>query len=376
MKVVYIVYNKLHFYPPCVSQIRMIKKLGYDIDVIYGNCDEKTIKILSGENINCINLNYNNEDGINKFVKIYRILKFRKKLLLEINKYNKKKTLFWFGNAESALTLKGKMNNMKYVLSLLELYDEKSIIHKLLHGVVEKSNHVTTCEETRGYLTKYWYGLDYLPTILPNKSYKQLEERNYKGSCDLTKKIIDDIKHDNIIIYQGYINDSKELVAFADALNEVGSNYKLLLIGIDKNNIYKKIKKIYSNTVFYSYIPAPLHLEITSHAKIGILFYNDSKLNNAYCAPNKIYEYSAFGIPIIGNNIPGLKNTIGAAKAGICIELEKNKIIDSILKIERNYKEYSQNSRKFYDSCDNLNKIKNILDYERESYETVNKQNN
>mgnify|MGYP006963779989 CR=1 FL=1 len=44
MKIVYIVKTKLHYYPPCISQIRMIKKLGGDIEVIYGTCDEKSRK--------------------------------------------------------------------------------------------------------------------------------------------------------------------------------------------------------------------------------------------------------------------------------------------------------------------------------------------
>ena len=50
MKIVYIVKTKLHYYPPCISQIRMIKKLGGDIEVIYGTCDEKTQQLLEKEN--------------------------------------------------------------------------------------------------------------------------------------------------------------------------------------------------------------------------------------------------------------------------------------------------------------------------------------
>lgn len=369
MKIVYIIYNKLHFYPPCVSQIRIIKKLGYDIDLIYGNCDTNTINILKKENINCIHIKYDNEDGISKFTKLIRIYQFRKKLIKKIGEYDKNKTLFWFGNAESSLTLKGKMKGRRYILSLLELYEENTVMHKLLHGIVEKAEHVTSCEETRGYLTKYWYKLNYVPTILPNKSYQQLETKNFSGSCEVTQKIISEIKGDDIIIYQGYINDNSELISFAKALNKINSNYKLLLMGIDQNNVYSKIKKIYKNTIYYDYIPAPLHLEITSHAKIGILFYNKSKLNNVYCAPNKIYEYSAFGIPIIGNNIPGLKNTIGAAKAGLCIDFDKDDIVASILELEKNYKSYSKNSRKFYENCDNVSKIKEIIDIERKKYD-------
>ena len=51
MKIVYIVKSRLHFYPPCVSQIRMLKKLGYEVEVLYGTCHERTLEILEKEKI-------------------------------------------------------------------------------------------------------------------------------------------------------------------------------------------------------------------------------------------------------------------------------------------------------------------------------------
>ena len=55
--------------------------------------------------------------------------------------------------------------------------------------------------------------------------------------------------------------------------------------------MYEKIIDIYDNCVFYPYVPAPLHLEVTSYARFGILFYRPTILNKAFCAPNKIFEY-------------------------------------------------------------------------------------
>ena len=41
MKVLYIVKTQLHYYPPCISQIRMLKDLGYDVEVLYGTSNER-----------------------------------------------------------------------------------------------------------------------------------------------------------------------------------------------------------------------------------------------------------------------------------------------------------------------------------------------
>ena len=102
-------------------------------------------------------------------------------------------------------------------------------------------------------------------------------------------------------------------------------------------------------------------MEITSYARIGINFYRPNCLNKAFCAPNKIYEFSGFGIPIIGNDIPGLKNTIGLNNAGKCIDLTEENIIKAINEIDEKYEYYSKNAYNFFSKTNNLNTMKKLL---------------
>lgn len=361
MKYVYIVKSKLHFYPPCVSQIRMIKKLGYDVEVLYGTCDANTLNLLESEGIKCYKVSNIKDEYFGKVNKLKGWLKFRKALNKKLKEYNKSDTLFWFGTAETVIPMKGLLRGKKYIVTLLELLDESYFKRKLLHGIIENAYKVTCCEETRAYIVKYWYHLNELPTVFHNKPYEQIVDRRVKPTNVITKKIIDEIKDDNVIIYQGYIQNTEELCEIAKALKENKNNYKFVLMGMDKYNSFEKVKKIYDNTVFYSYVPAPLHLEITSYAKIGILFYRPTILNNVFCAPNKIFEYSGFGIPMLGNNIPGLKNTIGVSGAGECIELTKENVKNALKKIENNYDGYSNNSIAFFNSVDNLKTMEEFL---------------
>ena len=48
-KVLYIVKSQLNFYPPCVTQIRLLKKAGVDIEVLYGSSTENVVNILNDE---------------------------------------------------------------------------------------------------------------------------------------------------------------------------------------------------------------------------------------------------------------------------------------------------------------------------------------
>lgn len=96
----------------------------------------------------------------------------------------------------------------------------------------------------------------------------------------------------------------------ARAIRDSGTGYYFVLMGLDPENIFADIKKEYDKSIFIKNIPAPYHLEVTSYAAIGFVFYDDrNSLNRAFCAPNKIYEYSGLRIPAIGNEVPGLVNT-------------------------------------------------------------------
>ena len=90
-----------------------------------------------------------------------------------------------------------------------------------------------------------------------------------------------------------------------------------LLISVFTELLYK-YKKLNENLNHVDFIPAPYYLCITRLAIIGILTYNPMLHNTAYCAPNKIFEYGAFSVPMIGNNIPGL-NILKEHRAGILV---------------------------------------------------------
>lgn len=361
-KIVYIVKTKLHYYPPCISQIRMIKDLGYDIEVLYGTSDNSALELLKNEGIKCTKVGNISDDNVSKIKKANEWFKYRKSLLKELKKYDINSTIFWFGTAESVLPLKGKLYNKKYVVSLLELLDDNMLKVKLLKKIVKKALTITVCEETRGYIMRYWWNLDYLPYVFPNKPYNQIIDREHKPSIPETKTVMEKIKDKKVILYQGIIQNSEEICEVAKALKFINKDYILLLMGIDKYNSVDKIKKIYDKVEYVSYIPAPYHLEITSYAHIGITFYRNDSLNKAFCAPNKIYEYSGFGIPILANDIPGLKNTVGKYGAAECIDFKSDIIIQAIKKIEHNYHDYSENAKEFFNSTDNKKTMEKLLE--------------
>lgn len=290
MKVLYIVKTQLHYYPPCISQIRMLKDLSYDVEVLYGTSNESALKLLSKENIPCHKVAEIKDVANSKIEKLQDWYKFRCGVLKTLKNYPED-TILWFGTAESALPMKGALNRKKYVLSLLELLDDCPRKVKLLKDLAQNATTVTVCEETRGYIMRAWWNLPEVPYVFPNKPYNQITDRRHEPSIPETKAVVERIKDKKVVLYQGILQNTDEILEVAKALRTMDSGYTLLLMGIDKYHSVEKIKAVYSDVEYVSYIPAPYHLEITSYAHIGIVFYRNDALNKVFCAPNKIYEY-------------------------------------------------------------------------------------
>lgn len=366
-KVIYIVKTDLHYYPPCMMQIRYFKKCGVNVEVWFASSNESALTILNKEHIPYVCLGESPRVN-SKVGKLKNWMEFRenvKKQLDTLASDEREHTLLWIGTAESAIPLYGILQHYHYNLTMLELLDGKNQRFKrtTFGRLAKKAEAVVACEVTRAYLMRYWFGLKQLPYVMPNKPYELGAKKNAEPSCDKTRSAIETVQGKKFIIFQGIYQKVEYMKELAKALAEMNTDYYIVLMGFDlyKTNAYEELKKIYDRVIEIPSLPAPLHLEVTSHATIGLVFYDDFSLNQAFCAPNKIYEYSGFGIPMIANKIPGLENTVGKFSAGKCVEFKKDQLIDAIREIDNSYEQYSVNALELYDAVDNEATIRKII---------------
>jgi glycosyltransferase involved in cell wall biosynthesis len=360
-KVYYVVKSNLHYYPPCVSQIRMLRDAGVDVTVLYGSSENTALDLLHECDIETIQLS-DPRGKLPKYLdKANNWLKYRSALKKFMRGVNLQESVFWFGNAESYLPMLGYEKKFNSIITYLELLDHRPGELKLLGKMSRRALAVITCEETRSYLMQYWFKLKKLPYTIPNKPYNIPVERKTFPSTESGQYIMEATKGHPFLIYQGMFQDFEYLEVIANVMKDHYPDMYLVMMGLDRKKVVDRVKALNPKVIRVDYIPAPLHLEVTSNANIGLLFYHPDCLNKAFCAPNKIFEYSYFGLPIIGNNIPGLQNTIGRAGAGYCTEFTYEKILAAFKDIENNYERYRENALKFFDSVDNLATIKQIV---------------
>lgn len=340
-------------------QLLMLDDLGVELEVYHGKIT-KTIDNLLNERKIKHHVFSSDVQSKNRFESAKNFLKFKKEL--KKLAYSKpKNNIFWFGNAETVAAFPFSiLKNIRFVVSVLELYDENSFLDKKLSRILKYAEHIICCEKHRSAIMSCRYRLNNMPYVIPNKPYEGIDTE--VNNTELSKAL-ERYQNKIIVVYQGIITPDRPLDKIAKALHQLhNDNIYFFILGKYKNSYRKEIENIYKNAVFWGFVPAPEHLIITKSCSIGVANYDMSCLNNVFCAPNKIYEYTRYSLPLITSRNIGLTETVGLAGAAECVDFNDiDDITNGINKILCNYKTYSENAHLFYSATDNKIVISEIV---------------
>lgn len=349
------------FIAPVLNVVQGLSKLYEQVKFICGDIGKDSEAFLRSEcpNVAIENLQIQSR-GSTKIVSIYY---FRRKVLQILDRTPH--DLLWIATGDTAVSLSNRLRGRRFVLCLLELYDTVPLYNFLLRRISRDAYRIVTAEYNRSAILRVRWKLKHTPHVLPNKPY--FKPNGEIGNPDVlnspqVQQVRDAISNGKkVILYQGIIVRDRRLDTIAKATLDNDSKYAFLIVGKDYNYL-ADLKKINPNIIHIPFIDAPLHLEITKLADIGIVVYDFIDLNNIYCAPNKIWEYAMFSKPMLCNDIPGLKYTVGYNKAGLCTDFNcVDAVKDTMEKIFSDYDDYSANAYTFYNSLDLDSTIENIV---------------
>lgn len=372
MKVILIMKEDIVQYPPILSMINVLIKLQKKVVFIGPYSDKQQKNKLKEKGVvfyDKISLNVKSKP-IHKIIEQLRFRHYVKSVLTSIYEQDDEICII---NEDTVCLLWEVICMYKYLIYFLETpgynvrlkYRIYTPSFKLINAC-RGAHKIICCEYNRAHIIKGLFQLDELPIILPNKFFKiesQLDDRNIPDDIQL---ILDEVKSrtvgKKIILYQGVFNSGeRRLEEFILAVNSLPDEYVLLAMGRG-NAMFELLKEKYSSDriIFIDFINPPFHLGITSLAHIGILSYfpvNKSFiqiLNPLYCAPNKIFEYSKYGLPMISNDVPALKSTFKEFNCGEIVEypISISGIAQKILTISSNYEMYTKGALNYYKSVD------------------------
>lgn len=361
LKVIYILKKGFQYFPPCLTQVLYLNDLGIDLEIFHGNNSDYINFLLDQRNIIHHTLKKDRQSK-NRIDQVFNFFSISQEIKA-VQKQLPNDCILWIGNLETAMTMDKKLlSSQRFILNVLELYNEKTIYDRWLKKMATKATLLICCEKHRAAIMKSRYSLKNTPIVIPNKPY-DLEEI-FPSNLPIDN-IMNKLQKKFLIVYQGIVMPDRPLGNIVKALKKINdSQMAFIVMGrCDDRNYEKSLKAIYKPVYYLGYIPAPQHLVITKLCHLGIANYDFSSLNNVFCAPNKIYEYAKFGKPMLASQNIGLTETVGACGAAECIDFTNiDDISGAIMSIREHYEKYSEASFNFYSNTDCKKIIEKVLE--------------
>lgn len=364
-----IVINKEIFQnrPPVISTLLTLCDLGHNVTLITVEINDYWRNELQKRNVSIHVVS--EKKNVNRIAKVFEYLNFKNQVFkyLTNNGINKENALLWVIGGNTIFCLGIKLKKFRYALQIQELHENDKHYLRAFSKIINNAELVFMNEYNRTIMYQIWFKMTKRAIVLPNKPYFVLSEKDIQNQILTRIKLkyeeeIELFKTKKVILFQGwYGKPDRDLTAFVQAIKELGDDYRMAILG-RYNKTLDEYRAIDPNIIHIDFIPAPDYLVFTSLAYIGIVSYNPNSLNNAYCAPNKIWEYSTFSLPMLCNDIPGLKYTVEYSEAGICVDENNTKaIIEAIQQIDMDYNKYSNNATQMNNNFNNAEIIRNAM---------------
>ncbi len=372
-------YENVIYYPPTISLIQCLLNNGYKVKLVSQGATNLSEDIKRNDNFFYKEVKFSNGKGIIERIK--RRIKIKTQYINELKKL-KDNDILWTVNPLIIRTLGKRILDIKnkHVMQLMELVTDISLFRgaKLLRFDLSKYGRnawkVVVPELNRAYIQKVGWRLKKLPYVLPNKPYIFNANKEYEDLENLIKIMREE--KSKIIIYLGVIDPDRNFEAFAKAIENMNGEYSFYLFGKcneENKEKFDEFCKKYKCVKYMGFVSPPKHLVFLKYSRIALLPYSPESmkgygyniLNALYCAPNKIYEYSGYHIPMIGTDVLGLKEPFEKYNIGICCkDLSIETIKDAIKYVDKNHEKMVVNTQKFFDSINLDDIVLNILNKE------------
>lgn len=385
-KVIIIPKDDLVKYPPTISLINILIKMKVEIVCIGIYSDDERRAAFEAAGVKFIPIYREIKDvsknrRVNWICLLWRMYKYTSKMKQVLSSSEiSKDDLIWFVYSNTIGYLQKYIERFEYVVQFYEfenfaLDGKERFLHPSydVKRFLTKAKALVHCEYNRAIITNGLYGVNKRFFILPNKPFNPSEAESLSMPEEI-RVTINEIKErtrgKKVILYQGIFNSSeRRLDEFCDAMSLLPDEYMFIAMG-GGGGYFEEIKKKYSSDriVFIPFIRPPYHLEITQLASYGVLTYHPANqsyvgvINPLYCAPNKIFEFGKYGIPMIANDVPGLKMIFSEYNCGKVVDypITAQKIADIVVKMENEYSVMSKGAKAYYDSVD-LEEIVNSI---------------
>ena len=121
---------------------------------------------------------------------------------------------------------------------------------------------------------------------------------------------------DKLVLYQGLLTDDRHLRELAQAARLLPPNVGIVFVGTGAAD--EDIRHAGADRVLvHPLLPVDEILPFIAGADVGVVTYANTSRNNYLCAPNKLFDYTAVGLPIAVGDLPELAKMVTDFDAGV-----------------------------------------------------------
>ncbi|TXB63706.1 glycosyltransferase family 4 protein [Vicingus serpentipes] len=224
---------------------------------------------------------------------------------------------------------------------LIELTKLNKINHFLYTTVLKKAKEIDLMVFSENNRLNYF---------LKNSSLKKENAFVLPNSCESISSNEKHIKHplfnqfpsnSFIVTHLGNVGGEQHYFSnFINAVEKLQENKEIVFLFIGrKNELIKKIEKEkqFANLYFVDAVPHEELNQIYPFINLGVILYKGNGLNYEFCAPNKLYELWANGVPVIAHQLKGLIPLFKSKNRGVLSNFNQvDQICETLLNYAKN----------------------------------------
>ena len=367
MKIALITSERLFEFPPVITLLHTLDRMGHDVVLLtpYRDPEFEELHLQHTRHLfiadtpdERLTRYYSNRIAASAAFRSERLLRSRciRQIPVKFKTELKQADVVWVLH-ENTFLLGGKAFADKlgpYLYTMYELCIKNGSVPDIYDYAARKALLTVVPEYNRAHICKAYYALPHMPAIIPNKPLDHPRQKNLFISDPVIAEKMARIKESGkkIVMYMGIISGERPLEPIIEAVEQL-PEYTLAVLGGRTPYLDRLEKTMAGRFEYLGSVKPPHHLEVASHADVTYISYvaGNHSINAVFCAPNKVYEFAGFGIPMLCNDNPGLKYTVEYSGMGVCVpELTTPEIAAALKHIDANADAMGAAATRYYDS--------------------------
>lgn len=235
--------------------------------------------------------------------------------------------------------LESDRNGLTTTLARLTLFAEK-ILWRFVDALIVVSPSI-----------EKWYkdnvGAKYSEVILNSPV---LETDGRQDGYDYLRKHFSIASDSKIFLYVGILGHGRGIDLLVNVFKEADLSSSLIFLGYgEMAESLKDISVQYPNIYVHDAVPHERVVSIAKSADVGLCLIQNVSLSDYYCLPNKLFEYSFAGLPILASDFPDISRAVESYGLGRCCKLDKKSIYQAVKDLENSVELPNINVECLYD---------------------------